>query len=322
MTLSWTLRLLCILTIVFGLVLASSQIALALAHRWILRHLDNATARSRERLLYLLQIGPALFAAFVAGAVCLPAYVHGETNLESENVSRLCLLVAGLVALWFLFGLLRGLRITLRTLRFVHACRRSGPIVPNGYNIPVLTLPDPAPPVRLIGFFRPLIVVSSSFKTVKPGAFDLALAHERSHATHFDNWKLLTLSYLPRLDRMLPGGDPWSQPWQQAADWAADDDAVQGDAARSLLLAEALVTAARAAAHTVSASHTCLCTALTAADTGLAIRIDRLIRLRPNGRPSGSSPLIALAALALLGAAAAFTLFPWIYALSERLLHL
>jgi hypothetical protein len=321
MTLSWTLRLLCILTIVFGLVLASSQIALVLAHRWILRHLDNATARSRERLLYLLQIGPALFAAFVAGAVCLPAYVHGETNLESENVSRLCLLVAGVVAFWFLFGLLRGLRITVRTLRFVHACRRSGQIVPSGCNIPVLTLPDPAPPVRLIGFFRPLIVVSSSFKAAEPGAFDLALAHERSHADHLDNWKLLTLSYLPRLDRMLPGGDPWSQPWQKAADWAADDDAVQGDIARSLLLAEALVTAARAA-NTVSVSHTYLCTALTAADTGLAVRIDRLIRLRPNARPSGSSPLIALAALALLGAAAAFTLFPWIYALSERLLHL
>ena len=39
MTLSWTLRLLCILTIVFGLVLASSQIALAIAHRVILRHI-------------------------------------------------------------------------------------------------------------------------------------------------------------------------------------------------------------------------------------------------------------------------------------------
>jgi hypothetical protein len=322
MTLSWTLRLLCILTIVFGLVLASSQVALALAHRSILSRLDNTTARWRERLLYLLQIGPALFAAFIAGAICLPAYVHGETNLASENVSRLCLLVAGVVGCWFLFSLLRGLRITIRTLRFAHACRRSGPIVRNDSNIPVLTLPDPAPPLRLIGFFRPLIVVSSSFKAAESTAFDLALAHECSHAAHFDNWKLLTLSYLPRLDRRLPGGDPWSKTWQQAADWAADDDAVQGDAARSLLLAEALVTAARAATPAVSASRGYLCTALTAADAGLAVRIDRLIRPHGNARVSGSSPLFALIALALLAATTAFTLFPWIYALSERLLHL
>jgi hypothetical protein len=82
------------------------------------------------------------------------------------------------------------------------------------------------------------------------------------------------------------------------------------------------VTAARAATPAVSASRGYLCTALTAADAGLAVRIDRLIRPHGNARVSGSSPLFALIALALLAATTAFTLFPWIYALSERLLHL
>jgi len=320
MTLSWTLRLFCVLAVVVGIVLAISQIVLALAARGILRRLDTITARWRERILYLLQIGPALFAAFVAAALCLPAYLRGETNLESESVSALCLLLAVVMIVWFAFSLVAGLRITLRTVRMARACRRSGRLITHHGGIPVLAVPDSGPPVRLIGFFRPLILVSSR-PAFAPGTFDLALAHERSHATHRDNWKLLTLSFLPRFDRLLPGGDPWSRLWQQAADWAADDDAVQSDRARSLLLAEALVTAARAA-NSIQASRAYVCTALTADDAGLAARIDRLIHPRPGAQPSSSSVILALAAIVVFAATAACALSPWIYTLSERLLHL
>ncbi len=322
MTLSYTLRLLCVLTVVAGLVLAVSQVALAVGARWILRRLDGASARRRERVLYLVQLGPAIFASFVAGAICLPAYLYGETNPGSENVSGLCLFVAAVVTFWFGWALLRGIRLTVRTLRFARDCRRSGRILRNGAGIPVLGLRDPGPPVRLIGFFRPLILLSIDFTGTAPGALDLALAHERSHADHLDNWKLLTLSFLPRFDRLLPGGDPWSQPWQQAADWAADDDAVRDDPARSLLLAEVLVIAARAANSIANSCTPYVCSALTAADTGLAARIDRLIHPRHNDRSSGVSVPFAVAAIAVFAAATACMLSPWIYAFSEGLLHL
>jgi beta-lactamase regulating signal transducer with metallopeptidase domain len=322
MTLSYAPRLLCVLIIAVGFVLAASQIVLALAAPWILGDLDTLTARSRERILYSLQIGPALFAVFVTGAICLPAYLRGEANLESESVSGLCLLVAAVVTFWFGSAVLRGLRITVRTVRFARACHRSGRVLTHGSDIPVLEIPDPGRPVCLIGFFRPLILVSSSLTSTASGTFDLALAHERSHADHRDNWKLLTLRFLPRFDRLLPGGDPWSRPWQKAADWAADDDAVRGEATRSLLLAEALVTAARAA-NSVSLSRApYICTALTTADAGLAARVDRLLHPRHNDRPSGSSTVLALASLAIFAGAAACALSPWIYALSERLVHL
>ncbi len=320
MTLYWTLRLLCVLAVAAGIVLAISQIVLALAARWILRRLDAITARWRERILYLLQIGPALLAAFVAAALCLPAYLRGETNLESERVSALCLLLAVVIVVGFAFSFLGGLRISLRTIRITRACRRSGRLIAHHGGIPVLAVHDSGPPVRLIGFFRPLILVSAS-PAFAPGTFDLALAHERSHATHRDNWKLLTLSFLPRFDRLLPGGDPWSRPWQQAADWAADDDAVQSDSVRSVLLAEALVTAARAA-NSIQASRAYVCSALTADDAGLAARVDRLIHPRPGAHPSSSSVILALAAIVVSAAIGACALSPWIYTLSERLLHL
>jgi beta-lactamase regulating signal transducer with metallopeptidase domain len=319
MTLSWTLRLLCLLLVVAGLSLAFSQIALALASRWILSRLDSLTARWRERILYLLQIGPVLFAAVMAAALCLPAYLRGETNVESERVGSLFLLAAALTALWFGGALLRGLRIAIRTLRFARICRRYGQRLHHNSDIPLLAVPDPGPPLRLIGFLHPLILVSPSMSTLAPEALNLALAHERSHAAHRDNWKLLTLSFLPRLDRPLPGCDPWNQHWHRAADWAADDDAVRGDSARSLLLAETLVAVARAA----NSSHApYICTALATADAALAVRIDRLLHPRHDLRSSGSSLLIGLAVLALSGAVALSTLSPWIYELCERLLHL
>lgn len=322
MTLSYTLRLVCVLTIVVGLVHAASQLVLLLGARRILRGLEPLTARSRERILFLLQIGPALLAAFVAGALCLPAYLQGETNLESERVSSLCLLVAALIALWFSSALLRGFRISFRTLRFARACRRTGQLLHHPGDIPVLAVPNPGPPVSLVGFLRPLILVSRDLLAapgLDPGTFELALAHERSHAIHRDNWKLLTLSFLPRLNSPLPAGDPWKQAWKLAVDCAADDDAVRGDPARSLLLAEALVIVARAARPCPAS---CICSALTSAEAGLAARIDRLIHPRLDAHPSGSSVLVALATFALLAAAVACTLSPWIYALSEHLLHL
>lgn len=323
MTLSWTLRLVCVLTVVVGLVLASSQFLLALFARRILRLLDPLTARWRERILYLVQIGPALIAVFAAAALCLPAYLHGETNLEAENVSVWCLLLAVVVVAWFAFSFLRALPIAIRTLRVARASRRAGNLLHHSGNIPVLSLPDPGPPVRLIGFSRPLILVSSN-ALFAPDMLELALAHERSHAAHCDNWKLLSLSFLPRLlpglDRLLPDGNPWTSLWQRAADWAADDDAVHGDSSRSLLLAEALVLAARSANAT--RAPRIVSSALTASDAGLATRIDRLIHPRAGMHPSAFSGIALIVAILGFAATAAYALPPWIYEFSERLLHL
>lgn len=326
MILSWTLRLVCVLIVAVGLVYTGSQFFLALSARWILSRLQAITPRWRERILYLLQIGPALLAAFVAGALFLPAYLRGETNLESEHVSSLCLLIAALMAFWFGSALLRGLRIAFRTLRFARACRRSGQRLLYRTGIPVFTVPDPYPPVGLVGVLRPLILVSAGLMDttsgLTPRSLGVALDHERSHAVHRDNWKLLTLSFLPRLDRLLPGGDPWMEPWQMAADCAADDEAVRGDPARSLLLAEALVIAARAAGRGHGSRAPYICSALTSAEAGLAARVDRLIHPRLDAHQPGLSLLFVFAGFAVFAVAAACTLSPWIYSLSESLLHL
>lgn len=323
MSLSYSLRLLCVLVVVAGIVLALAQLAPALVARSILRRLDTLSARRRERFLYLLQFGPALLAALAAVALCLPAYLYFEPHREMESVSLVCVLVAAGLGLWFASGLVRGLRLTLRTLRFARASHRSGELLSRDGALPVVAVANPGRPVALIGFFRPRVLVSPAFvrtaRSLHPDALPLALAHERSHAAHRDNWKLLSLSLLPRLPRFLSGGDPWRQRWQAAADWAADDDAVQGDSARSLLLAEVLVHAARCA-H--PAHPPVLSSALTSAEAGLVARVHRLTHPQGAPAPATRPTLPGLAALALLAAALILAFAPCVYSLSEWLLHL
>lgn len=325
MILSYSLRLLCLLLVVFGTLCATLQFVLARSAPFLLRRIESAPARRRERILYSIQLAPVLAALFIAAAACLPAYIRFEPNRACESVSALCLVLTSATALWIGASLLRGLSIVLRTLRFARACRRSGQLLPTCGSTPVLALERPTPPVALLGFRRPVIIVSSDLLAadrLQPDALAVALDHERSHALHRDNWKLLSLAFLPRI--RLRFGDPWTHAWRSAADWAADDDAARGDTHRSLLLAEAIVQTARTArANRVSVHPEApvIQTALTSAESGLATRIDRLVHPGPAiAQPRSSAANFV--ALVLLTAIAALSVAPWIYPLSESLLHL
>jgi Zn-dependent protease with chaperone function len=324
-TLSWSLRLLCLLLIAFGLLNAALQAGLARCAPFILRRLHAAPARRRERILYRIQLAPALTALFLAATVCTPAYLRFEPIHGGESVSGLCLLLAAATSLWIAYSLLGGLRIAFRTLRFTRACRLSGRLVQRCGPTPVVAVVRPACPVALLGFRSPLIIISTDLLAddrLSPEALAVALDHERSHVLHRDNWKLLSLTFLPRLTILF--GDPWEPAWRAAADWAADDDAVRGDSHRSLLLADAIVRTARAARATpvlANPAAPLIHTALTSAEASLAARIDRL--LHPHPAPTRRSFVLpGMSAVILLVTLAAFAASSWIYSFSESLLHL
>jgi len=317
MTLPYLLRLFCLLTIAAGLVDAAAQAILFCAARPILRRLHAAAPRRQERLLYLVQIAPALLAILVAGALCLPEYLIHEPARAAEPVGSVTLLLAASLCAWFGASFLRGLRTVIRTIRFARTCRKTGRIVHHVRGTPLLAHPDPIPPLCLVGFFRPFIVISRKLLepgTLNPGALNAALEHERAHIHQFDNWKMLFLCFLPTLPR-----DPWRAPWQLAADWAADDDAACGDPVRSLLLADALVRTARLV---TSSRSEVICAALTRAESSLAMRVDRLIHPRSASRANATPLLYGLTSVVLLAVSAAVAVSPWIYSASEHILHL
>jgi hypothetical protein len=324
MTLSYTLRLVCLIVVSTGILQTALELILWICSPLLLRRLASLPARHQERLLYLLQLTPFAGAALLTSLLCVPQYLHAETNLAAENVGWLCLLLATLVFSWFGFAALRSLRIAAKTMRFTRACRRFGQSVRYAHNqTPIYVLPEPAHRAALVGLFNPFVFISRHLMEdggLSPSALDVVFDHEHSHALHRDNWKLLSLHAIPRLNLRLPGGSTWMQHWQSAAEWAADDDAVRGDSTRAFLLAETLVALTRQATMPDSGV---ICTGLVCGESGFAVRIDRLIQRVPPGRPQRSLPTVLTLAALVFGAALGIAILsPWLQNLSERLLHL
>jgi beta-lactamase regulating signal transducer with metallopeptidase domain len=152
----------------------------------------------------------------------------------------------------------------------------------------------------LAGVFRPRLIVSRSARELlTPEQFEVAVLHEEGHGEARDNLKRLLML-------LAPDALPFVRPlrglecaWARMAEWAADDQAVQGDRRQAVALAEALVRVARMG---VVPATRVLATNLLGNPADLAARVERLIEPAPVAVEPPAWPGIALAAC---GAAAA-----------------
>ena len=322
MELSYSIRLACLAIVAVGLPLIALEMAISLSARPILSFLQPLPARIRERLICLVQIAPLLAGLLFAGLFCIPQYIRNEPQAGAERVGWVSPLLAAIILVWFGISFSRGLRAILHTARFAAACRRvaePGAAIRNG--IPVLTVPEAAPAIALVGLARPFILLSGkalASAQLTEAELRTVLDHESSHARHRDNWKLLTLCALPKCPFRLPGGVSWLDHWRNAADLAADRDAAGSDRGRALALAQALVTMAR---HAPASASPLLACWLSHADCFLQVRVESLLA----GSAGSGFPrrlLIIAAVTAALVLAGAIAVTPWLDAMSERLLHL
>jgi beta-lactamase regulating signal transducer with metallopeptidase domain len=314
MSLSYSLRLVCVIGVSIGLLQILFEVVLWAAAPMLLGLLSTLSARVRERLLYAIQVTPVMLAILFTTCFCVPRYVATETNFASEAVGALCLAIAVAFVLWWTTHVTRGARMFLRTESLVR-----------GYNSPdgIVVTDSATPQLGLIGLLRPTIVISRSLtrgRALDPLALDVVLDHERAHAAQLDNWKLLILRSLPRLNLRLRGAHTWMQLWQQTAEWAADDDAVGGSLSRALALAETLVALARTAS---GPDGGLACTHLVCRETELAERVERLIAPSAVGPADGRRRAgIAMGLAALSVVTLLVTLASALGDLPERILHL
>ena len=280
MILSYPMRLACLAAVSMGLLQIGFELSLWLVAPAILRALRSVPLRHRERMLYALQLFPFVLAAAFTSCFAIPRYVANETNFAPEAVGWGCVLLCAALACWWSMKLSGGVRMAVRTMRFRQACEgdSAGTFAKE---TPVVVVGGVRPRVALVGLLRPFIFISRSL--VEDGglgkpALEVVLDHERSHAAQGDNWKLLSLRCLPRLNLRLTGGKTWMQLWQNAAEWAADEDAVRGDNSRALLLAETLVALARSNS---ALDPQIACTNFACEETDLALRVRALDRPGP-----------------------------------------
>jgi hypothetical protein len=250
MILSYGLRLVCLSLAVLAMVYGLVGFAVAAAGPVVVRVTDGLRPRNGARLLLALRLLPAFSAIFVVGAFFVPSYLWLEQEAGGEEIGWLCV-SAGMAAVVFLsYSACNLVQALVRSSRYARHCEHSG-----------------APVLMLAGIVRPRLVVSNVVRRVLSAEqLDAALRHEHAHRLAYDNFKRLLMAATPR----MPGFAVLERGWSRASEWAADDDAVAGDARRALCLADALVRVARLGAVAVEVSF-------LGDGRDLAQRVDRLL---------------------------------------------
>jgi hypothetical protein len=322
MLLSYWLRLACLVLFSMGVMQVTLQLLIRLVMTLAKRRVNRMSARFRERIYFVAALASHVLALLLCLLVVAPQYIRGETNPLQERVGVVCVTGALLVAVRYLYGLLRAVRFLLQ-MRRVH--RHDEEPVVMAEDVTVHICANGYPLLAVAGLFSPRIVLSRHLLdnvAFSPRLLEIALAHEKAHVHHRDNLKHFVLASLALSDWWMEGS---LKRWRYAAEQAADDDAVSGSSSRAILLAETLLVAAR----TVSSEGTpALSLGLLPHEEELDQRIGRLLQqdydsvLAPTIIPSWrhmmcASAFLFASACALLHLFAA-SLYEW----AEYALHL
>jgi Zn-dependent protease with chaperone function len=274
MILPYLVRLACLSLACFFLLHAALAMGVNGLAPWVLTLAKRLKPRSAAGLLLAARLFPSVGAVLFVAGICAPSYLWLEPESTVEQVGLVCLAAAlASLGIWGV-AIGRALRAIVLSMRYARQCRR-----PAGANTRVSVIEGTAGLFALTGIFRTRLVISRQvLQSLSHEQLEVALRHERAHRTSRDNLKRLLLLLAPA--PKLAGLEALVRGWAQFTEWAADDQAVGGDANRSVSLAGALVRVARLG---IPAETPVLMTSLVAHGEDLEARVDRLLGAPPVG---------------------------------------
>jgi hypothetical protein len=316
MSVPYWLRLLCLCLASFFVLNATLGLTLSVASRRILRMAEKLRPQSAAQLLFALRLLPAVLGAATVLALCVPSYLLLEPDAAPERVSISCLIIASLSIFVWLGSIVRASRAVAASLRCNNSWRQLG-MQKSGE----LIVESEAPLLALAGVFRPRLIISEGVLQALPrDQLEVALLHENAHRSSRDNLKRLLLLVAPDPFPFVSPFPTLEQAWAKFREWAADDQAVQGDSQRALSLASALLQVARMG---TGPRLPFLHTSLVAGDHGLSERIDRLIQFKaPHAKKTLGPFYPSVAALLAATSLSALVLWPATLCSVHRLLEL
>jgi len=305
----YLLRLLCLCLAAFFVIHSVVGLVVAAGGPAAVRAARRMRPRSAGRFLLALRLLPAALALFVVAGLCVPSYLWLEPETNAEEVGAGCLAAAILAAALWTLSTARGVRAAARSARHARESERLGRLstLP-GSRLPVWILDVPAPLLALVGVFVSRLAISRPvIGALSAAQMAAALRHEEAHRVSRDNLKRLLMLLAPGLLPGFHGFDAIERGWARFTEWAADDDAVAGDAHLSLSLAAALVRIARMGG-TPPASP--LSASFLGDSREISARVDRLLSPAPAApiRPGNGAAVTAVVALA--AGCTAFMLHP------------
>jgi hypothetical protein len=300
----YLLRLLWLSLAAFFVVHTAVGLAVAALTPLALRVGSKMRARRAAGFLLALRLLPAALGLTLVAGLCVPSYLLLEQEASVEEVGWLCLALAILAGSLWAASIARSLRAMARSARHARDWEEVGSLSEiEGARKPVCLVDSPAPLLALAGVLHTRLVMSRIVAGVLTGEqLRAALRHEEAHRAAHDNLKRLLLLSSPGLVPGWYGFHGLERGWSRFAEWAADDEAVAGNASLSLSLAAALVRIARLGG---TPAPTPLTASLLADGRDLSARVDRLLRSTPAAPAHRRVPVIRMmAAVAALAAAA------------------
>jgi len=322
MILPYYLRLLCLCFATFFAVHTLIWLVIRSMAPAALKVAETVRPRLSSRLLFGLRMAPAAVTLFLVVGFCVPSYVWLEPDIASERVGFACLLAALLGAAVWVVALLRGLSSVARTSRYLRVCQSHGIETTVGQaSAHVLVLHGDVPLMAVAGVMHPRLVVSQSvMDALSEEQKEAAFRHEAAHRVSRDNLKKFLFLLAPDIVPFVSGFASLEHGWARFTEWAADDQAVDGDPQRALSLASALVKVAKMGVHPTPSY---LLFSLVDDDRDLEVRVDRLLR-EPAYAEKPMTPLVAFArnaSLVIAGVAATILLWPESLGAIHRLLE-
>ena len=285
MTLPYVLRLLCLCLAAFFVVHALLGLLMSVVSHAAIRVAEKMRPRSGARLLLFVRFLPPALGLAAVLALCIPSYLWFEPQSIPERVGWVCLTLVLLAVATLSVSFARGLRALGASRRFNSRWRQLGRLahLSRDHSNAVI-VEKQAPLLVLAGVFRPRLFISDGvLRALTAEELEAALKHENVHRFSRDNLKRLLLVLSPQALPFLSGFARLEESWAELSEWAADDEAVQGDSNRALSLATALLRFARLGA---GPRPSFLHTSLVAGDGHLCARVDRLLHLeRPGAEP-------------------------------------
>lgn len=326
MSLTYTWRLLCLCCASFFVLHLALAVAARLSAGTAIRMAARMKPSSAARLLFALRISPMALTVFALLAFCIPSYLWLEPEAAGEKVGFVCFLMATLGAAIWVLSITRVVSAVSGTVRYLHHCERHGrKINVPGEPSPALLLADKAPVLAVAGVVHPRLVISRRvMRGLNAEQREAALRHERAHRISRDNIKRFLILLAPDVLPFLRTFVALERSWAKFTEWAADDQATEGDSHRAISLASALVRVAKMGSKP---QLSYLFSSLLDDDHELSERVDRLLRPQPNpGKPAEVLvPFLTSAGALMAGAVTLVLLWPGsmsvVHQALERLVH-
>jgi len=247
------------------------MLSLAVSRGWSIgeRLSRRFSARRAADLLFALRMLPLVLSALVTIAFTVPSFILLEPRFSNEWIGVAPLLLGLSCLALFAHGFRSAIAAQVRTSHLVAEWLHGAIALESRSDVPVFRTVKHTPTLTVVGLRDSKVLVSEkAIAALSAEELGTALRHEGAHIRSRDNLKKLLFRF-----SAFPGMTNLEYAWSQAAEMAADDEAVSSfrDA---LDLAAALIKLSRQAPVQPCAE---LATALLHSSTeSLKARVQRL----------------------------------------------